>query len=157
MGQGSSTPLSDCLNDVCNGRSGCVAYPDTFLYQTLWVAPYNLDIPVSPVAVTRPENADDVSEFIKCAVSNNVKVQAKSGGHSYANFGVGGQDGELVLDLQKLTTFSMDTDTWQATIGAGHRLSEVTEQLHDNGGRAMAHGTCPGVGIGGHATIVSRS
>ncbi|KAH6654905.1 hypothetical protein BKA67DRAFT_518023 [Truncatella angustata] len=137
MGQGSSTPLTNCLNTVCNGRSGCVAYPDNILYQLSWVAPYNLDIPVSPIAVTRPETAEDVSGFIRCAASNNF----------------GGTDGELVLDLQKMTKFSMDTSTWQATIGAGHRLSDVTQELHDNGKRAMAHGTCPGVGIGGHATI----
>ncbi|KAF3006223.1 hypothetical protein E8E14_001906 [Neopestalotiopsis sp. 37M] len=153
MGQGSSTPLADCLNAVCNGRSDCIAYPDTILYQALWVKPYNLDLPVSPIAVARPESADDVSSFIKCAVSSDIKVQAKSGGHSYANFGLGGVDGQLVLDLQKLTQFSMDTNTWQATIGAGHRLSDVTQELHDNGNRAIAHGTCPGVGIGGHATI----
>lgn len=84
MGQSTSTPLSDCLNAVCNGRSDCVAYPDSFLYQLNWVSAYNLDLPVTPVAVTRPENATDVSGFIKCAASNNVKVQPKSGGHSYA-------------------------------------------------------------------------
>lgn len=53
--------------------------------------------------------------------------------------------------------FSMDKKTWQATIGAGTRLGEVTTKLHDAGGRAIAHGVCPGVGIGGHATIVSSS
>lgn len=49
----------------------------------------------------------------------------------------------------------MDNNTWQASIGGGTRLSDVTNKLHDNGKRAIAHGTCPGVGIGGHATIVS--
>lgn len=47
----------------------------------------------------------------------------------------------------------MDNETWQATIGSGTLLGDVTKQLHDNGNRAMAHGTCPQVGIGGHATI----
>ena len=47
----------------------------------------------------------------------------------------------------------MDKSTWQATIGGGTLLGDVTKRLHDNGGRAMAHGTCPQVGIGGHATI----
>jgi len=51
--------------------------------------------------------------------------------------------------------FSMDTNTWQATIRAGTKLGDVTERLHKTAKRAMAHGTCPGVGIGGHATIVS--
>lgn len=49
----------------------------------------------------------------------------------------------------------MDEDTWEASFGSGFRLGELDEYLHDNGGRAIAHGTCPSVGIGGHATIVS--
>jgi FAD/FMN-containing dehydrogenase len=47
----------------------------------------------------------------------------------------------------------MDNTTWQATIGGGTLLGDLTERLHDNSKRAMAHGTCPQVGIGGHATI----
>ena len=47
----------------------------------------------------------------------------------------------------------MDTNTWQASIGSGTLLGDVTTLLHNNGGRAIAHGVCPGVGIGGHATI----
>ncbi|KAI0841496.1 Glucooligosaccharide oxidase [Hypoxylon sp. FL0890] len=153
MGQSPSTPLSDCLNAVCNGRDNCVAYPDNPLYQVSWVNRYNLEYPVTPIAVTRPDSAQDVSDFIKCAVANNVKVQPKSGGHSYANYGLGGTDGELVIDLTNFQNFSMDTNTWHATIGGGTKLSDVTSRLHDNGKRAISHGTCPGVGIGGHATI----
>lgn len=84
MGQAPSSPLATCLDAVCNGRSDCVAYPSDPLYQITWVNRYNLDIDVSPIAVTRPETAQDVSDFVKCATTNNVKVQAKSGGHSYA-------------------------------------------------------------------------
>ncbi|KAI1434367.1 hypothetical protein GGR50DRAFT_408060 [Xylaria sp. CBS 124048] len=153
MGQSSSTALATCLNSVCNGRSNCVAYPNNPLYQVSWVSRYNLALPVTPIAVTRPDTADDVSKFVKCAVANNVKVQPKSGGHSYANYGLGGVDGALVIDLQKMQEFSMDTTTWQATIGGGTKLGDLTQRLHDNGKRAISHGTCPGVGIGGHATI----
>lgn len=153
MGQTPSTPLVDCLNAVCNGRDDCVAFANNPIYQISWVNRYNLDIEVEPIAVTRPETAEDVSGFVKCAVENNVKVQPKSGGHSYANYGVGGEDGALVVDLQNLQDFSMDTNTWQAKFGGGHKLSDVTDKLHENGKRAIAHGTCPGVGIGGHATI----
>lgn len=61
-----------------------------------------------------------------------------------------------MIDLVNLKDFSMDTTTWQATFGAGYRLGELDEQLHGHGKRAVAHGTCPGVGAGGHATIVSE-
>ncbi|TDZ33027.1 FAD-linked oxidoreductase sorD [Colletotrichum spinosum] len=153
MGQKPSTPLASCLDKVCDGRSSCVAYPNDPLYQINWVKPYNLDLPVEPIAVARPSTKEDIAGFVKCAADNGVKVQPKSGGHSYANFGLGGTDGALVVDLVNFQHFSMDTDTWQATIGGGHRLHDMTEKLHDNGQRAMSHGTCPGVGIGGHATI----
>ncbi len=59
-----------------------------------------------------------------------------------------------MIDLQNLDDFSMNTENWQATFGSGFRLGELDKKLHANGKRAMAHGTCPGVGIGGHATIV---
>ncbi|PNY18835.1 Cannabidiolic acid synthase [Tolypocladium capitatum] len=153
MGNGQSTALQTCLGAVCNGRAGCVSYPSDPLYQLAWVKPYNLQIPVTPIAVIQPNSAIEVAGAVKCAVSGGVKVQAKSGGHSYANFGLGGQDGALVIDLGNLKDFSMDRQTWHATFGAGYRLGELDTQLHNNGGRAMAHGTCPGVGIGGHATI----
>jgi FAD/FMN-containing dehydrogenase len=126
------------------------------LYQIAWVKPYNLDIEVTPVAVIRPTTAEDISAIVKCAVSNNVKVQAKSGGHSYGNFGLGGKDGAISIDMTKFQDFSMDTKTWQATVGAGTLLGDLTTRLHDNGRRAVAHGSCPGVGVGGHATIVSN-
>jgi FAD/FMN-containing dehydrogenase len=47
----------------------------------------------------------------------------------------------------------MDTNTWIATIGAGTLLGDVTDRLNSSGNRAIAHGTCAQVGIGGHATI----
>lgn len=50
--------------------------------------------------------------------------------------------------------FSIDNTTWHATIGPGTKLGSVDEKLHAAGGRAFAHGICPGVGVGGHATIV---
>jgi hypothetical protein len=67
--------------------------------------------------------------------------------------GLGGTDGAVVVDLKHLQQFSMDSTTWVATIGSGTLLGDVTQRLHDAGGRAMSHGTCPQVGSGGHFTI----
>lgn len=47
----------------------------------------------------------------------------------------------------------MDESSWEATVGAGMRLGDMDEYLHNAGKRAVAHGVCPGVGLGGHATI----
>lgn len=67
--------------------------------------------------------------------------------------GIGGANDAIVVDLKNFQQFSIDKGTWQATIGGGTLLRDVTKRLHENGNRAMAHGTCPQVGIGGHATI----
>lgn len=62
-----------------------------------------------------------------------------------------------MIDLVNLKSFRMNNDTWQASVGSGFRLDGLDKLLHANGGRAIAHGTCPGVGVGGHATVVSNS
>ncbi|KAJ6474700.1 hypothetical protein C8R47DRAFT_986679 [Mycena vitilis] len=144
------SPLQLCLNNV---SALDVSYPQDLLYQLSDVKPYNSDIPITPAAVTRPTTADDVAKIVQCAVASAVKVQPRSGGHSYGNYGIGGEDGSVVVDMVNFQQFSMDNTTWQATIGSGTLLSDVTSRLHAAGGRAIAHGTCPQVGIGGHATI----
>ena len=55
--------------------------------------------------------------------------------------------------MRNFQQFSIDQSTSIATIGSGTLLEDVTKRLHDAGGRAIAHGTCPQVGVGGHATI----
>lgn len=55
--------------------------------------------------------------------------------------------------MKNFQQFSMDTSTWNATIGSGTLLDDVTKRLYDAGGRAIAHGICPQVGSGGHLTI----
>lgn len=67
--------------------------------------------------------------------------------------GLGGISGAVVVELKHLQQFSMDYTNWEATIGSGTLLGDVTQRLHDAGGRAMSHGTCPQVGSGGHFTI----
>ncbi len=84
MGQHQSSALGTCLSNICNGRSGCVSFPSDPLYQINWVQPYNLAVGVAPAAVIRPTTAAEVAAVVKCASQNNVKVQAKSGGHSFA-------------------------------------------------------------------------
>lgn len=65
-----------------------MAFPDTLLYQQLVVNRYNLNIPVTPAAVTFPISSDQVSAIVKCAANNEYPVQARSGGHSYGNYGM---------------------------------------------------------------------
>jgi len=84
----SPSALQTCIDAVGNGRTGFAGYPSNPLYQIQWVKPYNLDVHVTPAVVVRPQTAQDISGILKCAKTSNLKVQAKSGGHSYANYGM---------------------------------------------------------------------
>jgi FAD/FMN-containing dehydrogenase len=129
-----------------------VAFPGP-LYGMTDVKRYNLDIDVKPLAITYPTTNDEVASVVTCARNNEAKVQARSGGHSYGNFALGGGDtSTVVVDLGKFQQFDIDQSSWVATVGAGTLLADVTDKMQKYG-RAMAHGTCPQVGIGGHATI----
>ena len=139
--------LQDCLNSAITDKS-LLTFPQDVDYFSK-TKPYNSDYPVRPAAIVRPKTVEQVSATVQCAVKAGVKVQPRSGGHSYANHCLGGVDGALVVDLVHLQKFEMDTSTWRATIGAGTLLGDVTKRLHHAGRRAIAHGTCPQVGIGG--------
>ncbi|RGP68544.1 hypothetical protein FLONG3_8103 [Fusarium longipes] len=152
MGNGNSAPIRDCLDSICANRSACVTYPSDPLF-TWWARPFNLEFPVVPAAIIRPQITIEVAETVKCAKKYGHKVQAKSGGHSYGNYGLGGADGAVSIDLVNFKNFEMNNKTWYASFGSGLKLGELDNHLHANGRRAIAHGTCPGVGTGGHLTV----
>jgi hypothetical protein len=83
-------------------------------------------------------------------------VSPRAGGHSYAAYGLGGTNGALVIDLQRIKQVSVDASTGEAVIGTGSRLGDIALSLNNQGGRALPHGTCPYVGLGGHASFGGR-
>ncbi|KIJ35610.1 Glucooligosaccharide oxidase [Sphaerobolus stellatus SS14] len=117
------------------------------------IIPWNLRCAPKPLALVYAVDAADVATAVKLAAQYAVPVQPRSGGHSFGSYSLGGKDGALVIDLEKMNKVVVDQKTWRATIGGGTRLKEVTSGLFDQGKRTIAHGTCPQVGIGGHATV----
>ncbi|XP_014551168.1 Glucooligosaccharide oxidase [Bipolaris victoriae FI3] len=116
------------------------------------IDPYNLRLQYIPSAITLPNTPQQVSESVLCAVLAGVKVQARSGGHSYGSFSLGGQNGSLVVDLRNFNRVSLDKSTGIVTAGGGVRLGNLGLGIYNQGQRALPHGTYPGVGIGGHYT-----
>ncbi|PFH46160.1 Glucooligosaccharide oxidase [Amanita thiersii Skay4041] len=110
---------------------------------------FNRRFTFSPVAVTYPTSANQVADVVKLGTAYNYKIVARSGGHSYVANGLGGANGALVVDLKGLSQITVSSNT--ATIGTGNRLGDVALALNDHG-RAIPHGTCPYVGIGGHSS-----
>jgi hypothetical protein len=59
------------------------------------------------------------------------------------------------VDLQHFKEFHMDRNSWRVTVGPAVVLKDFCKLLHENGGRAIPHGTCPTVGVGGD-TVLAR-
>nr|OQO16667.1 hypothetical protein B0A51_17044 [Rachicladosporium sp. CCFEE 5018] len=114
------------------------AFPDEPFYQFDHVKLYNLDIRTRPDAVTYPKTPQQVAAIVGAAAKAGLAVQAKSGGHSYCNFS--SPDHGIVVDLRNMKKFSMNTETWRATVGGGMLLGELDESLYSPHKRAVAHG-----------------
>ncbi|KAF5266121.1 hypothetical protein FOXYS1_3049 [Fusarium oxysporum] len=111
---------------------------------------YNLRLQFEPVAIAVPTTVAQISAAVACGSKHGVAVNAKSGGHSYTSLGFGGEDGHLMIELDRLYSVKLAKDG-TAKIQPGARLGHVATELWNQGKRALSHGTCPGVGIGGHA------
>ncbi|HSC04134.1 MAG TPA: FAD-binding oxidoreductase, partial [Solirubrobacteraceae bacterium] len=103
---------------------------------------------VLPSLVARPLDAADARKAVQWAVSHGVPLRARSGGHSYAGYST--LKGGMVLDLRHLRGISVDLHAHTATIGAGSQLIDVYSALAARGVTIPA-GSCPSVGIAGHA------
>ena len=147
----SESNLAKALGAALGNNASLYALPNHLLYLEEHVKRYNLDVKTTPAAVTYPKTTAQVAAIVKVAVENGLKVQPRSGGHSYANFSC--PDRGILVDLKHFKQYSIDTTTWRATVGAGTALGDLTKSMYNSHQRAMAHGVCPQVGIGGHATI----
>ncbi|MBV9803490.1 MAG: FAD-binding oxidoreductase [Solirubrobacterales bacterium] len=103
---------------------------------------------VLPTLVARPLDSADVRTAVKWGVAHGVPLRARSGGHSYAGYST--LSGGMVLDLRNLHTISIDPHAGTATIGAGAQLIDVYAALAASG-LTIPAGSCPSVGIAGHA------
>lgn len=111
---------------------------------------YNQRVHVLPALIVFAKKAEHVRNIVAIGVTAGFKINARCGGHSYASLGNGGEDGHLVIDVSALKNVLVDPNSKVATVGAGARLGHVAAELHKQGGRAIAHGSCPAVGISGH-------
>ncbi|KAG0205973.1 hypothetical protein BGX28_002523 [Mortierella sp. GBA30] len=110
---------------------------------------FDLRYTFKPQVIVMAKSPQDVQAAVKCAKKNNVAVAPRSGGHSFEGYSIGGQDGSLVLDLTAMN--SVKVSGQKAKVGAGIRLGKLYLDLFNQGGWTINAGTCPSVGIGGHA------
>ncbi|KAG6852936.1 hypothetical protein C0991_008050 [Blastosporella zonata] len=113
-------------------------------------AAYNRRFTIAPAAVVYPKTPQDISKVITIGASQGLKVVARSGGHSYIANSLGGRNGSIIVDLKNFSKVTVNSAQSIAVVEAGNRLGDVATALA-NSGRAIPHGTCAYVGIGGHA------
>ncbi|KAF9541279.1 glucooligosaccharide oxidase [Agrocybe pediades] len=140
---------ADLISDLTGQHSFSVVVPGSAGYANASQA-FNLRYTFHPTAITFPSTPSDVSTILSLASKYNHQAVARSGGHSYIANGLGGKDGVLIVDLRNFNAITVDSKTNVASIGTGNRLGNVALGLNAKG-RALPHGTCPYVGIGGHS------
>ncbi|KAF3066325.1 Reticuline oxidase [Daldinia childiae] len=117
---------------------------------------YNLRLPVTPAVVVVPSTIEHISNAVTFAGKHGFKVQVRSGGHSYASYSNGGLNGSVVIDLREIQfrSVSASEDPNCVIVGSGMRLGELAQTIDQRMGwkRALPHGTCASVGVGGHFT-----
>jgi hypothetical protein len=106
---------------------------------------------LEPVAVVFPSTPLELADIVKIGKANHLRVTARSGGHSYIANGLGGENGTLVIDMAKFTNVTVNPAAKTAVIETGNRLGDIALALNEFN-LAMPHGTCPYVGLGGHAS-----
>ncbi|KAJ2904432.1 hypothetical protein MKZ38_008105 [Zalerion maritima] len=89
-------------------------------------AAFNLRIPYTPVAIAVPTGIGNIQGTVTCTRELGLKVSAKCGGHGYANFGFGGEDGHLVLEIDRMYNVTLDRETNIATIQGGKTVTHFT-------------------------------
>lgn len=107
---------------------------------------YNGSTPAAVVTVTSPS---DVQHAMAFATANNLKVAPRAGGHSYV--GASTANGAMVLDLRGLPGgIDYDAATGLVTVTPATDLYDLHQALAA-AGRGIPTGTCPTVGVAGHA------
>ncbi len=99
-----------------------------------------------PDAVVHVRDTADVAAAVRLADRFDVRLVARSGGHSYAGYSTT-SDG-VVLDLSALR--GVRVARGHATVGPAVRLIDVQRALTSHG-VTVPSGSCPTVGIGGLA------
>ena len=133
------------LRALDRGVRGPVLTPASATYAQARLVFDGLYDGIHPLAVVQPLDVADVAAVVKWANATGVHVVARSGGHSYGGYST---TTGVVVDLTHLAAVRVVAG--RAVVGPAARLGNIYDGLGAHG-LAIPAGTCPSVGIGGHA------
>ncbi|KAK2624025.1 hypothetical protein QTJ16_006659 [Diplocarpon rosae] len=139
-----TVPIETCLSEA--------SLPATFPNSTTWAndtAPWSLRIKPKPSAVVKPTEVSQIVAALTCASAANVKVAARNGGHSYGSYGVGGNDGALVINMDAFQETSFDASTGLLKFGGGAIVGDVITWAWKTHGVHFPHVRANRIGLAG--------
>ena len=125
---------------------GTVAVPGDKAYDAL-VSPWNLAVPVRPVAVLAAFDAQDVVEAVQFAARHGIRVTPQATGHGP----MAALTTELLVTTKELDEVTLHPEEGWARVGAGVKWLEVIEAAAPHG-LAPLSGSITDVGIVGYTT-----
>ncbi|MGE3497640.1 MAG: FAD-binding oxidoreductase [Candidatus Binatia bacterium] len=99
-----------------------------------------------PAAIVQVANEQDVVESVRFAREQNLNVAVHGAGHNWCGFSL--RDGSLMIDLGRLTNYSIDREKRTAWIQPIVRSRDFNRELYAQG-LAFPVGHCPTVPLGG--------
>jgi FAD/FMN-containing dehydrogenase len=100
-----------------------------------------------PEAILLPANEDDVVAGVQLAAQLGWQVSVRSGGHSWASWGV--RDGALLIDFSSMKDMELDPTTKIASVSPAVAGSTELDPFLTDRGRFFPVGHCESVGLGG--------
>ncbi|GAA1663057.1 FAD-binding oxidoreductase [Microbacterium lacus] len=112
--------------------------------------PWNLAVDQRPVAVARPENAEEVVDVVRAAAAAGLRVAPQSTGHAAAALADTGFADTVVISLARLRGVTVDPVARTARVLGGSQWNDVLEAAAPHGLTAP-HGSAGDVGVAGYS------
>lgn len=128
--------------------NGEVLFPGSKAYQNAVFIGNLLYRFKSPACVVMAETNEDVQITVRFAKDNEIKLNIKNGGHSYAGYCL--NEGGIVLDLSRMHSFDIDHESMTLKTQAGATWEQLYKGLRgENEQYMLIGGQCPTVGVSG--------
>lgn len=136
---------------------GRVDYPGSDVYKNSQSVYYSdQERELNPSCIFRPENTDEVSQFVKLVKKHGKKdgrgrplptFAIRGGGHML-HHGAANIDGGITVDMRGFSAVVLNKDKKIASLGGGAIWSDVYPQLERHNLTALG-GRVPGIAVGG--------